>query len=325
LKIVFMGTADFSAAVFEKLNGAHGVCAVVTSPDKPVGRGHKLQAAALKIAAVKAGVPVMQYDRVSRDGLDDIISLAPDIVVTAAFGQILSEKFLEVPKYGVLNVHASLLPKYRGASPIQQAVIDGEKETGVTIMRTVKAVDAGDLILQKSLRIGDKETAGELFGRLAELGGEMISDVISLIESGRAQFTPQDHSLASFCRMIKKSDGLIDFSKSAEELDCFVRGMTPWPSAYTSLNGKTLKVFDIEKACDGQLCHLIAESGSAVGNDCEMSFGTVIAADAKKGLIVKTGGSAVRLREVQLEGSKRMTDSDFLKGHTVEIGARLGE
>ncbi len=328
MKIVFMGTADFSAEVFERLHGAHKVCAVVTSPDKPVGRGHKTQAPALKIAAEKAGVPVLQYDRVSRDGLDDIISLKPDIVVTAAFGQILSERFLAIPKHGVLNVHASLLPKYRGASPIQQAIIDGEEETGVTIMRTVKDVDAGDIILQRSLTIGDRETAGELFDRLAELGGELILEAVSFVEDGKAQYMPQNHSRATICRMIKKSDGIIDFSKSAEALGCFVRGMTPWPSAYTRLDGKTLKVFEIEKTDGGELRHVNVQNSEAYSienYDGEYPFGTVVAADIKSGLVVKAGDGCIRLKEIQLEGSKRMSDSEFLKGHKIEIGARLGE
>jgi len=310
MKIVFMGTPDFSAAVLEKLNKTYPVCAVVTAPDKPVGRGYKLQPSALKVKAEELSIPVLQYAKVSKEGIDDIKELAPDIVVTAAFGQILSEEFLNIPKYGVLNVHASLLPKYRGSSPIQHAVLDGEEETGITIMRTVKAVDAGDILLQKRTPIGLKETAGELFDRLAILGGEAITEAVSLIESGKAVFTPQNESLATHCSMISKSDGEINFNRTARELDCFVRGMSPWPSAFTRLNGKTLKVFEIE-----------AVNGSENDN---ITVGTVVSADTKSGLTVAAGDAVIRLKKVQLEGSKRMSDTDFLRGRKIEAGTVLG-
>lgn len=336
-----MGTADFSAAVFEKLNSVYPIYTAVTSPDKCAGRGNKLQAPPLKAAALEAGVPVLQYDRVSREGLRDIEALAPDIVVTAAFGQILSEDFLAIPKFGVLNVHASLLPKYRGASPIQQAVIDGESETGVTIMRTVKAVDAGDILLQRSVAVGKKETAGELFARLALLGGELIVEAIGLVKSGNAVFIPQDESKATHCKMISKADGNIDFSKSAHELDCFVRGMMPWPSAYTHILGKTLKIFDVEKVayedlyCAGQCgigesdsgAHIYKnlnhKDGVAFSDNTELC-GVVVAADFKRGLVVSAGnGEFVRLKEIQLEGAKRMSDAEFLRGRPIAVGTGL--
>lgn len=312
MRIVFMGTPDFSAEVLEILNKTYPVCAVVTAPDKPVGRGYKLQPSALKVRAEEMGIRVLQYAKVSREGLDDIRQLAPDVVVTAAFGQILSEEFLSIPKHGVLNVHASLLPKYRGSSPIQQAILCGEEETGVTIMRTVKAVDAGDILLQKRVKIGEKETTGELFDRLAQVGGEAITEAIGLLDSGRAKFIPQDESLATHCSMITKADGEIDFSKSAKELDCFVRGMSPWPSAYTYFNGKTLKVFDIEELDDnGYKTHI---------------QGAVVASDTKQGLIVTAGGGTlVRLKEIQLEGSKRMSDTEFLKGRKIDVGTVLSK
>lgn len=314
MKIVFMGTPDFSAITLERLNAVYPVSAVVTSPDKPVGRKYGLQPSPLKEKAISLGIPVYQYDKVSREGIDDIISLAPDLVVTAAFGQILSERFLSIPKYGVLNVHASLLPKYRGASPIQHAILDGEEETGITIMRTVKAVDAGDILLQKRTRIGEEETASELFDRLAKLGGEAIVEAVTLLESGKAEFIPQDESLATHCSMISKADGKIDFSKTAKQLDCFVRGMTSWPSAYTQLDGKMLKVFKLEKI----------ENISEIENQTYKN-GVVVAADKRQGLVVAVGGNEyVRLKELQLEGSKRMTDIEFLRGRPVELGTRLG-
>lgn len=312
MKIVFMGTPDFSAVVLEKLNSIFPVSAVVTGLDKPVGRGYQLKPSPLKVKAEELGIPVLQYEKVSREGIEDIEKLNPDVVVTAAFGQILSERFLSIPKYGVLNVHASLLPKLRGSSPIQWSIINGDETTGITIMRTVKAVDAGDILLEKSTPIGKDETAGELFDRLAILGGEAICDGISLLQSGKAIFTPQDESQATHCSMIKKDDGVIDFSKTAHQIDCFVRGMTPWPSAFTHVFGKTLKVFKVQKV---EL------------SDDELNLfqnGQVVKSSPKDGLVVRVFDGALRLVEIQLEGGKRMRDEAFLLGRSVEVGTKLG-
>ena len=310
MKIVFMGTPDFSAIVLEKLNSLYPVSAVVTGLDKPVGRGYQLKPSPLKVKAQELGIDVLQYEKVSREGIEDMQNLNPDVVVTAAFGQILSEKFLSIPKFGVLNVHASLLPKYRGSSPIQWSIINGDEESGITIMRTVKAVDAGDILLKKATPIGKKETAGELFDRLAVLGGEAIVEAIRLLDSGKATFTPQDESLATHCSMISKDDGNIDFSKTARQIDCFVRGMTPWPSAYTHVFGKTLKVFDVEK---------VDFSGDISAFVC----GQVVRANSKEGLFVKVADGVIRLCEIQLEGSKRMSDTAFLLGRNVEVGTKF--
>lgn len=313
MKIVFMGTPDFSAVVLEKLNSVYPVSAVVTGLDKPVGRGYNLAPSPLKVMAIELGIPVLQYAKVSREGLDDIRALEPDVVVTAAFGQILSDAFLAIPKYAVLNVHASLLPKYRGSSPIQWSIINGDEKTGITIMKTVKAVDAGDVLLEKETEIGKKETAGELFDRLAILGGEAIVEAISLVESGKATFTPQDESKVTHCSMINKGDGLVDFSKSAKEIDCFVRGMTPWPSAYTHIGEKTLKIFDVEKV---ELSDL-EKSNDQFEN---AKFGEVVLADKNHGLIVKVADGFIRLHVIQLEGSKRMDDTQFLLGRKIDVG-----
>ena len=278
--------------------------AVVTGLDKPVGRGYQLKPSPLKVKAEELGIPVLQYEKVSREGIDDIKALEPDVIVTAAFGQILSEAFLQIPKFAVLNVHASLLPKYRGSSPIQWAILNGDKVTGITIMKTVKAVDAGDILLQKSTKIGETETAGELFDRLAILGGDAIIEAIKLVENGKAVFTPQNDAQATHCSMISKDDGRISFDKSARELDCFVRGMSPWPSAYTEYDGKKLKVFAIQK----------------VNDDCARKVGEVVFADVKNGLVVQAKDGLIRLSDIQLEGAKRMSDVDFLRGRKIEIG-----
>ena len=313
MKIVFMGTPDFSAVVLEKLNSVYPVSAVVTGLDKPVGRGYNLAPSPLKVKAIELGIPVLQYAKVSREGLDDIRALEPDVIVTAAFGQILSDAFFAIPKYAVLNVHASLLPKYRGSSPIQWSIINGDEKTGITIMKTVKAVDAGDVLLEKETEIGKKETAGELFDRLAILGGEAIVEAISLVESGKATFTPQDESKVTHCSMINKGNGLVDFSKSAKEIDCFVRGMTPWPSAYTHIGEKTLKIFDVEKV---ELSDL-QKSNDQFEN---AKFGEVVLADKNHGLIVKVADGFIRLHVIQLEGSKRMDDTQFLLGRKIDVG-----
>lgn len=313
MKIVFMGTPDFSAVVLEKLNSVYPVNAVVTGLDKPVGRGYNLAPSPLKVKAIELGIPVLQYAKVSREGLDDIRALQPDIIVTAAFGQILSDAFLAIPKFAVLNVHASLLPKYRGSSPIQWSIINGDEKTGITIMKTVKAVDAGDVLLEKETEIDKKETAGELFDRLAILGGEAIVEAISLVECGKATFTPQDESKVTHCSMINKGDGLVDFSKSAKEIDCFVRGMTPWPSAYTHIGEKTVKIFDVEKV---ELSDL-QKSNDQFEN---AKFGEVVLADKNHGLIVKVADGFIRLHVIQLEGSKRMDDTQFLLGRKIDVG-----
>ena len=308
-----MGTPDFSAVVLEKLNSVYPVSAVVTGLDKPVGRGYNLAPSSLKVKAIELGIPVLQYAKVSREGLDDIRALEPDVIVTAAFGQILSDAFLAIPKYAVLNVHASLLPKYRGSSPIQWSIINGDEKTGITIMKTVKAVDAGDVLLEKETEIGKKETAGELFDRLAILGGEAIVEAISLVESGKATFTQQDESKVTHCSMINKGDGLVDFSKNAKEIDCFVRGMTPWPSAYTHIGEKTLKIFDVEKV---ELSDL-EKSNDQFEN---AKFGEVVLADKNHGLIVKVADGFIRFHVIQLEGSKRMEDTQFLLGRKIDVG-----
>lgn len=332
MKIVFMGTPDFSAAVLERLHKSYPVSVAVTSPDKPTGRGYKTQPSPLKVMAESLNIPVLQFAKVSKEGIDDIKSLKPDIVVTAAFGQILSEEFLNIPKYGVLNVHASLLPKYRGSSPIQHAILNDENETGVTIMRTVKAVDAGDILLAKKLEIGKNETAGELFDRLAVLGGEAIVEAISLLESGKAAFVPQNESEATHCSMISKADGKIDFDKftSASEIDRFVRAMTPWPSAYTTVGGKTLKVYKTQ-AIDGMedMMYILAGYSNKLRLQFEPDMikqnGTVVSADSEMGLVIAGNGYLLRLKEIQLEGSRRMTDVEFLNGHPIALGTVLGK
>ena len=312
MNILFMGTADFSATVLKILNKKHKIFAVVTGIDKPSNRGRVIFSA-VKQTALDLKLPLLQFNKVSADGIEAVKKLNPDIVVTAAFGQILSDEFLQIPKYGTLNVHASLLPKYRGSSPIQSAIINGDGITGITIMRTVKEVDAGDILLKKETEILPQETAGELFERLAILGGEAICEAIDLVIENKATFTPQNHGDATFCKMLKKESGLIDFDTSAKKLDCFVRGMTPWPSAYSYLDGKMFKFFKIE--------HAPQFDASAE----KVSPSTVIKADIKNGLIIACNKEAIKVIEIQPENGKRMLSEEYLKGHSIKEGACFGK
>lgn len=309
MKIVFMGTPDFSAVVFEKLNSIYPVSAVVTGVDKPVGRKMVLTPCPLKVSALKAGIPVLQYEKVSREGIEDIEALAPDLVITAAFGQILSDRFLSIPKFGVINVHASLLPLHRGASPIQSSMLAGDKVTGITIMKTVKEVDAGDMLLKKEIEISPDDYADTLFDKMAILGGEAIVEAVRLIDEGKAVFTPQDHSKATRCVKISKAEGKINFDTTAESLRNFVHAMNPWPSAYTYLSGKLLKVIDLDIIDD---------------NSTEL-HGTVLKADRQNGIVVKCRDKAVRLKLIQLEGKGKVDDLSFLNGNKdMAVGVVLG-
>lgn len=303
MKVVFMGTPDFAVGALRKIAAKHDVIAVITQKDKP-GNRNKLTAPPVKTLAIELGIPVYQYDRISREGVDDLRELNPDIAVTAAFGQILSREILSIPKYGVVNIHASLLPKYRGSSPIQWAVINGDEYSGVTIMQTAYEVDSGDIIKQYPLKIGDKETAGELFDRLASLGADAIIEVLDDIDSGKAINIKQDDSQATFCKMLTKQDGKINFDKSFREIDCHVRGMTPWPSAFCEIDGTKLKVYDTEY----------------IYHDSETQSGSVLFADTRSGLVIKCADGAVRLKEIQADGGKRMKDVDYLRGHAVATG-----
>lgn len=304
MKVVFMGTPDFAVGALRNIAAKHDIIAVITQKDK-LGNRNKLTVPPVKSVALELGIPVFQYDRISREGVDDLRSLNPDIVVTAAFGQILSREVLSIPKYGVINIHASLLPKYRGSSPIQWAVINGDEYTGVTIMQTAYEVDSGDIIKQYPIKIGAKETAGELFDRLATLGAEAIIDVLADIESGKAKYTKQDETQATFCKMLTKQDGKIDFNKSFREIDCHVRGMTPWPSAFCEIDGIKFKIFDTEYIHD----------------DTDAHSGSVLFADTRSGLVIKCADGAVRLKELQADGGKRMKDIDYLRGHSIALGA----
>ena len=307
MKTVFMGTPDFAVPPLHALiEAGYEVAAVVTQPDKPKGRGKTLLPTPVKEEALMHEIPVYQPQKVrnNQEFLETLKEINPDIIIVAAFGQIIPKEVLDLPKYGCINIHASLLPKYRGAAPIQQAVIDGEKESGVTIMQMGEGLDTGDMISKIIIPLAPEETGGSLFGKLAQAGAELLIKTLPSIEQGTAERVKQpEESPTPYASMITKQMGLMDFSKSAEELERLVRGLNPWPSAYTFINGKTLKVWK---------CRVSDKQTDA-------DPGTVFLTD-KEGIHAACGKGSLILTEVQLEGKKRMETEAFLRGYHIEDG-----
>lgn len=310
LRIIFMGTPDFAVGTLEALvQAGHEVVLAVTQPDKPKGRKQTFAAPPVKEKAIQLHIPVFQPRRVrDPEALERLSAYEPELIVVAAFGQLLPKELLELPKYGCINVHASLLPKYRGAAPIQWAILNGDDVTGVTIMRMDVGLDTGDMIAKTRLSILPEDTGGTLFDRLAEAGARLCVETIPAIVDGTAVYTPQDECAATKVGMISKKDGCIDFSRSAKEIECQVRGLNPWPGTYTFLEGKTLKIWAAEVCAGGDT----GDAGKIafIKKDC---FG------------VQTGDGILVCREVQLEGKKRMPAEDFLRGNELEAGMRLGK
>ena len=307
MKIIFMGTPDFAAASLEALiDSRHEIQAVVTQPDKPKGRKGELTPSPVKVIAKREGIKVYQPLKVrDEDFVETLRAYNPDVMVVVAFGQIIPLSILKMPKFGCVNIHGSLLPKYRGAAPIQWAVLDGEKETGITTILMDEGIDTGDILLKKTIKIDTDETSGSLFDKLMALGAETILETLDELEKGSLTPTKQGESPTAYAKMLTKAMGLIDFTRSAKELDCFVRGMDPWPSAYTLLAGKTLKLWKV-RAVEGG-----GKAGSVIDID-------------KESFTIACGEGAIEVLEVQLEGKKRMSAGDFLKGSTLNIGQELG-
>ena len=307
MRILFMGTPDFAVPSLEALLGAgHTVCGVFTQPDKPKNRGMKLQPTPVKECALSHGIPVFQPVKL-RDGtaLEQIRALAPELIVVAAYGRILPQDILDCPPKGCINVHSSLLPRYRGAAPINWAILNGDGETGVTIMHMAAALDAGDIIAQASAPIGPDETAPELTARLAELGGALLAETVARIEAGTAERIPQEEEQATLAPMLGKELSPLDFSRSAQALHDQVRGLIPWPAATARVGGVRCKIFATA-----------AERGSG-------GPGTVLEA-GKNGILIACGGdTALRILELQPDGGKRMRAADYLRGHPVEAGSVL--
>jgi len=306
-RVLFAGTPDFALPCLEALvESGYQVVAVLTQPDR-VGAKNKVTPPPVKVMAQAYGIPVLQYAKVRAEGVDAIRALEPDVMVTAAYGQIISQEIIDIPRCGVVNVHGSLLPALRGASPIQQAVLDGMEKTGVTIMRTALAVDSGDIILQKEIAVDPEETAGELFDRMAVLGAVALIEALPKVLDGTAVYTPQNHADATFCKMLKKEDGVLDWGRTVWEIRCHVRGMNPWPSAYTTVAGKLFKVWKV------------AEYDRVVA----APVGTVCIANAKEGVVVQAKDGRVALLEVQPEGSRRMSGKEYMVGHSLKVGEVL--
>lgn len=305
MKIIFMGTPDFSVGTLEALIGAgHEVVLAVTQPDKPRGRGKAMQFPPVKEAALAHDIEVYQPVRIREPAcIEYLRTFRADIIVVAAFGQILPGEILKMPPYGCVNVHASLLPKYRGAAPIQWAVINGDRISGVTTMRIDEGLDTGDMILKEEVLLDPKETGGSLFDKLSAVGAQLCVRTLSAISDGSAVYTPQDHEAATKVGMIRKQFGQIDWNQPAHRLECLIRGLNPWPSAYTKWNGKTLKIWNAD---------VLPED-----SDCPAGCVVQVTGDAVQ---VQTGDGILILNEVQLEGKKRMSCDAFLRGNAVREG-----
>lgn len=308
LRIIFMGTPDFAAATLKALiDGPDEVVAVVTQPDRAKGRGKKLTPPPTKILAEAAGIPVLQPTKIkTEDFRNGLLSYQPDLMVVTAYGRILPKALLELPPLGCINVHGSLLPKYRGAAPIQWAVINGEAETGVTIIQMDAGMDTGDMLLRVKIAISLDETAGSLFDKLADLGSATLLTAIQGLQEGTIIPIPQDHSLATVAPMLKKDDGLIDWHKDAQEIERLIRGLDPWPSAFCFLNGKRLRLFKPE----------------VLHQDSNQPPGTVLQAD-KRGVLVACGRNTLLTKEIQPAGKKRMAVESFLCGQPIAAGTLL--
>lgn len=306
MKIIYMGTPDFAVPALKALaSSEHEVCAVFTQPDKPRGRKMILTPPDVKVCAQSLNIPVYQPESMKNgDALDIINQYNPDVIVVAAYGKILPKAVLDAPKLGCVNIHGSLLPKYRGAAPIQQSVLNGDKVTGITTMLMDIGLDTGDILLTEETEIGESETSGELFDRLAVLGGELILKTLSALEKGEITPQRQDESLATHTSKIDKSLCPIDFSKSAFEVHNKVRGLNPWPVATTKICGKKVKVYSTK------LCPKSGKSGEILST---------------KPLVVACGEKSVEILELQPEGKKRMTADAFLAGHKLEIGDIIGQ
>ncbi len=309
MRVVFMGTPDFAVPTLEAIiKEGHEVVAVYTQPDKAKGRGKAMAFPPVKEVALEHDLPVYQPVKIREESwVDGLSKMAPDVIVVVAFGQILPKAILDIPKYGCINVHASLLPKFRGAAPIQWAVINGEKETGVTTMYMGEGLDTGDMIMKTVIPLDEEETGGSLFDKLAPLGGELLIKTLNALEDGTAIRTPQDDSqTGEYAKMLTKTMGEIDFSKDAASIERLIRGLNPWPSAYTHFRGKTLKIWKA-KVVD-------VEAGVEPGTICAIE---------KDGFVIASGAGGLKILELQLEGKKRMTSDAFMRGNSLTIGEHL--
>ena len=308
MKIVFMGTPEFAVPSLKALcDAGYDVVGVFTQPDRPKGRGNKVIASPVKQLAVEKGIPVFQPLRIRKDGVEDLKALAPDLCVTAAFGQILSQEILDIPRIGTINVHASILPKHRGYAPINWAILQGDEVVGVTTMMTDKGIDTGDMLLKAETPYIKGETAGELTVRMADLGAQLLIDTLKKLEDGSLVRIPQDHANMTYDPMLTKEMGVIDWTHSAADIVNRIHGLNPWPGCSTAVEGGRLKL-------------LRAEVAAGAGQP-----GEVITADPKQGLVIAAGEGAVSITQLQAPGGKPMNSKDYLRGHPMQVGAVLKE
>ena len=311
MKIVFMGTPDFAVPALKALaeSAKHEVSLVVTQPDRPRGRSGKPAPSDVKLCAEQYGIPVFQPEKVREEAaVERLRRENADIFVVAAFGQLLPKTILEMPRFGCINIHGSLLPAYRGAAPVQWAVLDGQKEAGDTIMQMNEGLDTGDILMQESIPLSANETAGSLYDKLSSMGGPLLLKALDAIEAGTVTPVPQGDSGTHYAKMLRKEMGNIDWTKSAEEIGRLVRGLNPWPSAYTDWNGKTMKIW---------------EADAVPGENTEKAPGTITDV-TKDDFAVQTGDGQLRVRALQIPGKKRMEADAFLRGYQVKVGEHLG-
>ena len=308
MRVIFMGTPDFAVPSLEALLTKHEVVLVVTQPDKPKGRGKKMVPTPVKACALEHGIPVLQREKVKGPELvEQLRSYEPDLIAVTAFGQILSEPILEMPKYGCINVHGSLLPKYRGAAPMQWSIIDGEKVTGITTMYMAKGLDSGDMLLKAEVEITDEDTFATIHDKMAVTGANLLLDTLDQLEAGTLERIPQDHDAATYAPMITKETGHIDWSKNRQDIINLIRGLNPVPAAYTIYEEEVLKIF-------GAVVSDVQADDAANGE---------IVAVVKKGFVIKCGDGCLLLTEVQARGGKRMMTDAYLRGHAVKEGILL--
>lgn len=311
MKVIFMGTPDFSVGTLEALvEAGHEVVLAVTQPDKPRGRGKEMQFTPVKECALKYNIPVFQPRRVREaECIEELRKYNADIMVVVAFGQILPKEILEMTPYGCVNVHASLLPKYRGAAPIQWSIIDGEEVTGVTTMQMNEGLDTGDMLLKVEIPIEEKETGGSLHDKLAEVGAKLCVKTLEALQNKTVTPVPQGETTTAYAKMLEKQLGNIDWTKSAVEIERLIRGLTPWPSAYTNWNGKVMKIWDAK----------VVESE----NDTNEAQPGAIVKVEKDTFDVQTGDGLLKVRELQIPGKKRMDAGAFLRGYQIKEGEIL--
>lgn len=308
LRLIFMGTPDFAVPTLHRLlSSKHQVVAVVTQPDRKKGRGKKLAPPPVKVVAQEAGIPVLQPTKIKTgEFLEALRSYTPDAIIVIAYGRILPLSILELPPMGCINVHGSLLPRHRGAAPIQWAVIEGDSQAGVTIMQMDEGMDTGDVLLPAVIPVDANETAGSLFTKLAELGARTLLEALDRLQSGQLTPSPQDHSLATAAPPLNKEMGRLDWTKPAEELHRLIRGFDPWPSSFTFLDGIRFRLFSPE----------------VVHKETKEPAGTILLAD-KRGLLVSTGHMGLLVKELQPEGRKRLSVEAYLCGHAIPPGSRF--